>query len=131
MRGQKIVDLPRKRTSHRQRDRFVDEHDGDVLPDRIEELLVRTNQAAIDAFLDGLSGAILELARGDFLVEAADKGRLREFDGLMRFRAAHDFEQFRVNHKTGLKFGDGFAHERFLERRVGEAPDLSARFAAS
>ena len=80
--------------------RLVDEHDRDIFPERVHEFLVFAHQSAVDFFLDELAGAVFQLPGGDLLVESLDQRRLRDRDRLMRFRATHDFQQFRIDHKS-------------------------------
>ncbi|SPE55241.1 hypothetical protein SBV1_2110008 [Verrucomicrobia bacterium] len=69
-------------------DRFVDQHDGDVLPEGIKQLAVGSEQAVIEPFFDHSAGPVLQSAGGDLEVYLLEQGRRGWPHGLMRFRTA-------------------------------------------
>src|SRR5437667_2747559 len=81
---------------HRHRDRFLHQHDGNVMPNRVKKFAIGPQQAAVDLFLHRLAGAILQAAGGDFPVYLLNQRRFGDPDVLMRLRTAQNFQQLGI-----------------------------------
>ncbi len=78
----------------RERNGFVDQHDGDISPDRIEVLFIRTNKRAFDLLSDCLTATGLKLTFFDLPVDLFDQRRVRNRQVLLGLGAAQNGKQF-------------------------------------
>ena len=74
--------------------RFIDQQHGNVVADGVEELAILADEPVFDGLGDWFPGAVFELAAFDFGVEVGDERGVSDLEGLMRFGAAEDVEQF-------------------------------------
>ena len=81
-----------------QRNRFIHQHDWNVMANGIKEFAVCAHQSTVNFLRHRLAAAILQRARRDLLIQPCDQRGFSPLDGLVRLRAAKDFQKFGINH---------------------------------
>ena len=81
-------------------DRFVFEHDGDLVANGIEKLAVLAQEPAVDLLFDFLPVAIHELPASDLGVDPVDDVGYDERHGLLGLGTAKNVEKLIINHGT-------------------------------
>ena len=90
------------------RNGLVDEHDGDLVADRVEVFGVGSEEGGVEGLGDVFASAILQLGGGDFLVEGSDDFGGGEGEGLVGFRTAEDLEEVGRDHVGGFSAVNGY-----------------------
>ena len=81
-----------------QRNRCVDEHDGDVVPDGIKEEPILTDQPLLDLRLDGVAAPVGYISGIDCLIQELQQILVRQSDRLLRLWTYENVEELLINH---------------------------------
>ena len=78
-------------------DALLDEERGDVLPDRVQDFTILSEESAVDFLADLFLQPVDQSAGLDALIQVGNQLGVRMAERLMRLRAADDFEKVIVH----------------------------------
>jgi hypothetical protein len=87
----------RELRSHGERNSFVDEHDGNIIPNGIEILPILTYQATVDRLCHWRPAAVGELPLAYTVVDLRQQGRFGQGERLFRLWTGKYLKQFFAN----------------------------------